>query len=283
MSDTNLTKINPELNKFQSAIKKIRDFASGEDAVKGSENAQMYLPMLPGQRKDPVYGPDDYITYKEYAQVFPAVGRTEESYTGIAFRKPPLIESPDEKYTDDFTFGGQSITEFAKEMFDEVLETYRPGILVDVPETDDSMDEGFVSRKDAEKERPFATLYTTENIMDWDEARVDGELKTTYVKLYETERQPDTEDDFDFDVIERIRVLDIDEDGYYRHRIYEKQDESVVAKLNGTDQGGLLSGNYLLIGEVWPQMQSARMKEIPFFPVSPRGHEWALDYPPMND
>lgn len=291
VTETTLTSINPELDRFKNSIQKCRDFSNGEDAVKSSDKAELYLPMLPGQRKDPVYGPDDYLTYKEYATLFPAVARTEESYTGIAFRKTPIVKTQDEKYTEDFTYGGQSITEFAKELFDEVLETYRPGILVDVPATDVDILEGtvgFVSRRQAEDvQRPFAALYTAENILDWDEQRINGKLTTTYVKLYEIERVPDPNSlssEFDYDTVERIRVLDLDEDGYYRHRIYEKQDETSQDIQSLKRESPLLfTGSYMFVGEVYPQMGGQKMQEIPFFPASPRGHEWALNFPPLND
>jgi hypothetical protein len=278
---------NGNLKKFLPSIMKCRDFSAGEDAVKSSNNSRKYLPMLPGQAKDPVYGPGDYLVYKEYAEVFPGVSRTEESYNGVAFRKKPIIETPDDKYTDDFTLGGQSITEFAKELFDEVLESYRPGILVDIPATDIELNQetGFIPRGSVEdKDRPFATLYTAENILDWDEQRVDGVLKTVFIKLHEVERRINPDDEFDYQMIDRVRILNIDEEGFYQHRIYERQDtESTFFTEASQNPDNIFAGSYLLVATIYPKMQGNKMTEIPFFPLSPRGHEWELDYPPLND
>jgi len=270
MADETLTDINIQLEKFLPSINKTRDFAKGEDEVKNSPNSELYLPKLAGQRKDTTFGQADYDVYKQYAEVFPSVGRTEESYIGIAFRKDPLIETPDDRYKDDFTLGGQSVTEFAKEIFKEVLETNRPVILVDIPSTDES-EEGFISRDDTlTEDRSFATLYSAENVLDWDEKRENGILKTVFVKLKESKRI--IAEDMTATVVDIIRVLDIDSEGYYRVRVY-----------TSTSDEGEENEDYTLSAEIYPEIKGSKMEFIPVFPVSPSGHNWDLNYPPLND
>ena len=60
---------------------------SGEDAVKAA--GERYLPRLDSQSDD------EYFTYRNRASFFNATSRTAEGYSGLIFRRPPFVKTPE--------------------------------------------------------------------------------------------------------------------------------------------------------------------------------------------
>jgi hypothetical protein len=149
-----------------------RDAVEGQGAIKGK--GDRYLPKMNGQTDT------DYKNYLKRALYYNATGRTKQSYSGMIFRKDPIIKIFDKKgkesidfdkkdYFKSITNKGKSLTDLLHDVIDEVIQVNRVGILVDYP---DETEYGSVSAMSkADKERlgwkPVLTKYSTESIVNW--------------------------------------------------------------------------------------------------------------------
>ena len=148
------------------AWSRARDVMSGEDAVKSA--GIRYLPRLDSQ------------TDEEYASFFNATSRTAEGYVGLIFRRPPFVKIPDEKsalaaalaeFRNDADMLGTPLVSYAKNIVNEVVSVGRAGTLIDW--------------EDEVENRVYASLYATENILNWRVERINGRNIPTMVVLYE--------------------------------------------------------------------------------------------------
>jgi len=257
-----LTTLHPELEKYKASYERCNDTADGQDAVKNSENAEDYLPMLTGQKLDGDRGKKLYEVFKEYAYFFPAVGRTIEGYSGLVFRKSPNAEYDNEEILNDITLDGQPLDDFSKEVFEETIKNYRSAIIVEYSE---------------ESKRAYMRMYKTLDILNWKMGYINGVYSVNFVVLQESVSLQDEDKEFEEEVKKQIRVLDIDENGYYRVRVYQKDSDNLTLS-NSTGLDG-----YKIISTTNPMMNSQYMKFIPIFPISPIGQKWGLNYSPIND
>ena len=255
-----LTTLHSQLEKYKTSYERCNDTADGQDAVKSGDNAEVYLPMLRGQKMDGQRGRDLYETFKEYAYFFPAVGRTIEGYKGVIFRKSPSIEYNDQEIIDDITLDGQPLEDLAKEVVEDVVKNYRPAIIVEYSQ---------------ERKRAYMRMYKALDILDWGLGYVNGSYQVNYVVLQEVITKRDDENEFERESLKQIRVLDLDENGNYRVRVYTKPDDGFVV---GTGLDG-----YTLQSTTYPMMNSKNMDFIPIIPISPEGQKWDLKYSPIND
>lgn len=151
--------------------------------------------------------PDEYTSYVSAASFFGATERTLEGLTGLAFYSDPTIELPDglDAFEKDATQDGVPLRQFIESTFEEVMQTARPGVLVDMPPRDPNVR----NRRDEEalQLRPYLTRYTAEQIINWRTARVHGAIALVEVRLKETEQE--IFEEFKVRVRERIRVLEL--------------------------------------------------------------------------
>jgi hypothetical protein len=70
-----------------AAWSRARDVLAGEDAVKAA--GERYLPRLDSQNDE------EYFAYRNRASFFNATSRTAEGYSGLIFRRPPFVRTPE--------------------------------------------------------------------------------------------------------------------------------------------------------------------------------------------
>jgi hypothetical protein len=279
-----LTDTHPLYDTFIPIWLKNKDAVDGEEAVKGCRQ-ERYLPPLVGMRADKLNGKALYGIYLEYANWFNASGRTSDGLRGLVFRKPPVVNVPDEMIDllDDINFRNQTVEGFAKELFSEVLIKNRVGVLVDFPSTDsESMT---IADAEAKNLRPYARKYNAENIWNWREERINNKWQTSWVTLKEVEYEAGT-NEFDSVEVDIIRVLDFSEEGWYRQRVYKKTNElTAVAGINTVDTLGATSSGtgYILEEEIIPKIDGKPLDFIPFVPITGNGIDWDVDFPVLND
>ncbi len=255
MSDS-VDNTGPDYSARESAWAMMRAFAAGRDKVLADDS---YLTRLPG------HDASTYESYTKRAYFFNGTARSIEGFEGLLFRKAPQAEYPPsfDDYRDDLTRSGVSADQFAQRIAGEVLTVARCGVLVDYPTVEV---EGTRAQMSGMGARPYASLYTTESILDWDETVIGAEKVLSQVKLQETYLAQDPDDEFKKEPQERIRVLDLFE-GAYRVRIYVK------------DQ----SKNWALQSEFFPMRNNARMARIPFRFFTPKGSAAKAGKPPLLD
>ena len=195
-----------------------RDVLGGEDSIKAA--GEKYLPKLACQSDE------EYQAYKARAVFFNATARTVVGYLGMIFRKPPFLRLADlpelgtgnpspqpsppggrgssalgkamAEFNNDADMLGTSLYGYAKQVVSEVISVGRCGTLVDW-EGDHEC-------------RAYASLYRTEQILNWRVERVNGRSITTMVVLHEPQGgERNATDMFDSTAGEQIRVLRLDE------------------------------------------------------------------------
>jgi hypothetical protein len=240
------------------------DRAKVRDLLRGREKAVTYIRGLPG------FDPEKATAYRSHAYFLPLVARTSEGMGGLVFAKTPTRNLPTalDPICKDITRTGQDVDRFAEQAFDGLMETHTVAVLVDYPVTPDDMT---VAEAEAKGIRPFLTLYDGDHILA---ARFNGEGEGRYlahVRLVETVEEQDPTDEWAMVSVEQVRVLDLDEAGLYRQRIYRK----------GT---GERSKDWEQYGEtVEPLMSGARLPHLPIYFSTPRDGEPRPGIPPLRD
>lgn len=241
----------------------MRDVVAGNDAV--HKAGEMYLPRLTDQSKG------EYETYKTRAVFFNATARVVDAMEGLVFRKQPTLEVTSiQDIADNITLTGKDLVSFAQDVVKEQLELTRCGVLVDYPTVDTT--NMTAQQAKAAGNRPYAALYTAENIINWRVISVGGNSMLGRVVLREFEEQVDPADEFCIQVIEVYRVLDFDENGAYRQRVW-KSGPSPSGK------GSVMT----LVSTITPRMNGQPMSTIPFVFFGARGNGPEVDEPILND
>jgi len=251
----------PVMQKQVDSWTLVRDFSEG------GQKAKDHIGRLPGH-DDSTYG-----TFKERAYFLGATERTVEGLCGLIFRKPPAFNYPKafDEYKRDITRDGRSVTQLAEEIAEEVITSGFCGVLVDHP----PQGEG-VTKADAETRglRPYARLYRAESILAMQEATRGADRVLEQVRLHEEFYAPDPEDEFSTIANERVRVLSLDEGGYYFVRVYERV----------KTQGGAKAASWEMTQEpFYPTQRGKKLTSIPFRAFSRRGHVSTPPKPPLFD
>lgn len=165
-----------------------RDVVAGEDAVKAGK--EKYLPKLEGQSDD------EYKAYLARGLFYNATSRTIQGTSGAIFRKPTLVE-PENPY----------VEESAQNIVDEILETGRFGLLVDLP---------------ADGGEPYFVGYKAEQIINWRYETIGDEQVLTMVVLEEVYEEADPEDPYVLVEKVRYRELLLNEDAIYQQVVHNK-------------------------------------------------------------
>jgi hypothetical protein len=183
-----------------SAWSRARDVLAGEDAVKAG--GERYLTRLDSQTDE------EYFAYRNRASFFNATSRTAEGYSGLIFRRPPFVRTPEApsaagpvgvakalaQFVNDADMLSTSLFGYAKNVINEVVGVGRAGTLIDWE--GDSEDKAYVS------------IYTAENIINWRVERVNGRNIPTLIVLRECGTAKTAgSDEFVRPGVEQIRVL----------------------------------------------------------------------------
>lgn len=237
---------------------KCRDVMAGQEAVHGKGTA--YLPRLSGQSDT------DYLAYKSRALSYNATRRTLDGLTGLIFRKPPRFDLSRalSAVAADIDLSGLDSQGFAECIVEEVLTVGRVGVLVDHPPL--RSDVKSMAHALNVSQRPFLRLYRAEDILDWRIGQIDNRSQATQIRLREWIELPSPDREFESRSLEQIRVLDLDQSGAYRQRVFRKTD-----------------GTWEEQEEVRPLMNGRPMPAIPFVFFGPKDTSERPERPPLID
>lgn len=250
-----------EYHRFLPMWKKARTAAEGQRAV--HEAGEDFIPKLSGMTDK------EFTAYIRRTLWYNATSRTLEANTGLLFRKDPRMNIPTglEDFVEDVDLDGTTIRDLAEEAAEDLLLTGREGILVDYPNT------GTADLTVAEVEslgfRPFVQVYKAEQIRMVKVRRINNRNVVTMVKL-EEEVDVQGENEFDIQKQKRIRILDLNEAGQYRQRLYIEQE--------GKDGEWIQEGEDIIV-----QRDGAPLNYIPFFFMSSKRKTTRAQKPPMID
>ena len=195
----------PEYDASALDWSRARDVLSGEDAVKAA--GEKYLPRLDSQTDD------EFAAYRKRASFFNATARTADGYVGLMFRRPPFVKVPESNsgvgraladFVNDADMLGTTLAAYAKNVVWEVMGVGRAGSLVDW--------EGGSATGQHFEERAYVSLYSAEQIINWQIGRVNGRNVPTLVVLKEVladghRNTGPAGDEFVPELVEQFRVL----------------------------------------------------------------------------
>lgn len=222
----------------------------GSDAIKAA--GKTFLPPIEAHERSP----QKYHHYLMRALYYNAVARTIEGLAGAVFQKSPQIVVPStaEEFVQDLTQTGVHAELFALHVLEEVLTTGRAGVLVDVP-TDGG-------------DRAYLVLYGAEDVISWRTERISGVEVVTQLVLREQTLEQDPGDDYAYKMVERYRVLKLD-DGRYTQILFEQQ---------GT------SKEWVPVGPpIMPLRRGTPLDFIPFAFVNSTSNSADVQKPPLID
>lgn len=245
-----------------------RDAYKGQKEIK--KNTTTYLPMLGYHREAGEAGKEAYATYLNQAVWFDGTYRTVTSSVGLIFRKPPFVQGGEsvKKYEEDFTVDNRSLNTAAEELVREEVIQGRVGILVSYPDIDTTD----LSQQEVEDQNihAYSAIYKTESIINWRLEKVKGKVVPTLVVLAEEGIPWNTSDRFYTQTTTQYRVLELDEEGYYKQSLYRTT-------------GDLGSTSNLEPSETYyPRMNGEKLSYIPFFPIAPNGIDWEVARSPIQ-
>jgi hypothetical protein len=226
---------------------KCEDCREGQTAIHAG--GKKYLPPLSGQSDA------DFRAYVRRATFYGAMSRTVDAFIGMIMRTPPNIDNYN-SLLDDVINSNQSIYEFTTSVIDDVLVKGFGGILVEhTPQV-----EGVMTLAQAQLmgSRPYLTFFEAKSILNW--RCVKG--NPVMVVLEEEDYVYSSEFEFKEECI--YRVLDLDDQGYYRQRIFKRNERQ--------------PDEFDLIQEIWPLMNGNKITEIPFYFLGDAEH-----LPPLID
>lgn len=247
--DVNLT--NPAAEAFYYHWGLIRDCIAGEYTIK--QRGEAYLPRKSGQSDY------EYNAYKARAKWADYTEQALDALHGMIFRRMPSIEVPEneklKQCLENFDREGHSFYQFASNTCYDNMQTNFGGLILDMPNTEgevlteyDAMQKGL--------DKPFCRYYKAENVRDWGFADINGSQKLSYVIL--REYVDDNAGHLGHEIRPQYRVLDFDDEGFYRVRVY-KEFEVI-------DPQGKASVDYELVGNpILVRINGERLRYIPFW------------------
>jgi hypothetical protein len=160
--------VNADYAFWRNVWRGIRHAMIGEVEIK--RHGAIYLPRMESMDDDQWYA------YLERAVFYNMVYRTVTGLTGAIFRRDPRLLKAGPKLqalTKRISKDGLSMALFTKVVAQEMLSVGRYGVLLDKATSDDPTI------------TPFFAGYTTENILDWTTAEIEGKTELDYILLRE--------------------------------------------------------------------------------------------------
>ncbi len=243
-----VTTTHPQYEEALSGWRKTADLLAGSDALKRS--AEVYFPRLQGHMENDA----SYVRYIEGLVLFNGTERTISALAGSIFRKDPTVVVPArlKPRMDNINGAGESFYTFSKRMVRDVLAFGRYGLLVEAMAPSEDGNSPSLDVRDQAANLPWLAAYDPRDIRCWRTRIVAGAPILDQVILHEC-KQVAGDDEFGFKMVSIYRVLDLDDQGYYRVRLYQEV---------GKDE-------YEQVAEFLPKPRGQRINYIPFVFIGP--------------
>lgn len=223
-----------------------------------------YLRNVGLNEPDKTYGEARQEEYAAGAICYNFTKRTLSGMVGSVMRKDPEQIIPDElEYLLRNCDGsGVGLWQHAQDTLMEIDSVGRGGLLVDAPETGAAtaaeQNEGLLN--------PVIAFYTAENIINWRLKRFGSVNRVVMVVLREVWEYFEADNEFVVKCGEQYRVLDLDEDGKYRQRLYR-------FKAEGGDAEPAVV--------IYPDLGAQLAGKIPFTFIGASNNDASIDDAPL--
>lgn len=236
--------------------KKVRNAVAG-DLISYLRNVGLNEP-------DKKYGEARQAEYEQGAICYNFTKRTLSGMVGSVMRKDPEQIIPDElRYLLTNCDGsGVGLWQHAQDTLMEIDSIGRGGLLVDAPETGAAtaaeQNEGLLN--------PVIAFYTAENIINWRMKRFGSVNRVVMIVLREVWEYFESDDEFVVKYGEQYRVLDLDENGNYRQRLYKFKSEG---------------GDAEPVETIYPELGDQLKGKIPFTFIGASNNDATVDDAPL--
>lgn len=214
----------PDYMKRVRQWKVMRDIIEGADAIKAEGEAYLPAPSTAHE----IYDDYEILQYEAFKARTPFANFTaqiKDCLHGMIENRPAKIEVPskmiEDGILDNIDYQGNSADQFFSDCLDDVLQTARGGILVDLPKVDSGMS---VKRAEELKVRPYTSFYNAESIINWKWKNING-IKTLCLVVLK-ENVDTAEDQFSHTKTDQYRVLALDSNNEYIQLIYKEAKDS---------------------------------------------------------
>lgn len=250
----------PEYKHMLPLWEQCEHLEKGQRAIHAARDR--YLPKLIAEEET------EYLARVKRSDFFNAFYRTVSALAGLAFNKDPDLVMPGaiEPMARDIDLAGTTLFSMAKDAVEDVLEYGRIGLLVDYAQLPENVTA--ISLRDAEDKglRPYVKTYSAPSVINWRTTKFGNRTVLGMVVL--KEERCKAVDEFEEKQETLYRVLDLDDDGWYRQRVFRAKDD-------GTDE--------LVEGPIYPVRNGRKMAMIPFRFVTQNGMTFEVMEPPMID
>lgn len=222
-------------NKYLSQTELVRIILEGGDAIRS--NASKLIP------KPSALDLNEYTNMCNRPSFDNVLDRMLTTFTGLIFSKEPTKEVPNKtlEQLKEMDLTDNTDIDISKKLLKELFVTGRIGALVDVNNTN-PLEPISKAQLETMGIRPYVSLYPSESIINW---RMEN---NTYTLIVLREIQEVQINKFEVEDVVVYRVLELDEDGYYK--------QTIMRELNEVDT---------IESEVYPTQNGQRLKYIPFY------------------
>lgn len=179
-----------------------------------------------GKRFLPKFEAESEVSYKARlasSWLFNGYRKTSRDMTGRVFDKPVEIAdgAPTQvlEWAENIDLAGNDLSTFARRVFEDGLSG--PGvsyIMVDAPSRPEQVTRAQAAAMNL---RPYVVHLRAEDILGWQTKVINNVTTLSQLRIMETVKEPDPEDEFTEHEIEQVRVLDRLDDGV-QVRVYRK-------------------------------------------------------------
>lgn len=252
----NVKTIHRQYQAYAGQWQKIRHALAGD--------LKTYLRDVGQNEPDKVYGRARQQEYEDGAICFNFTKRTLSGMVGSVMRKDPeqIIPRELEYLLTNCDGSGVGLWQHAQDTLMEIDSIGRGGLLVDAPETGAAtaaeQNEGLLN--------PVIAFYTAENIINWRMKRFGSVNRVVMIVLREVWEYFESDDEFVVKYGEQYRVLDLDENGNYRQRLYKFKAEG---------------GDAEPVETIYPELGDQLKGKIPFTFIGASNNDSTIDDAPL--
>ncbi|MAM60851.1 DUF4055 domain-containing protein [Maritimibacter sp. UBA3975] len=215
MTDT-VAKRAPEAEQMVTQAAKGRALLGGTDSMRAA--GETYLPKFESESVE------SYNARLNSSWLFNGFRKTVRDMSGRVFDKPVEIAegapAQIEGWCENVDLEGRDLSAFARDVFIAAMSGSGVSyIMVDAPARGED-----TTRDQAQREglRPYFVHLKSEDILGWRTKLVGNAVKLAQIRIMETVREPDPEDEFAESVVQQVRVIDAPDDGSVQVRLFRK-------------------------------------------------------------
>lgn len=244
----------PDYERLSPKWRRCSDCVDGQDSIHAG--GELYLRRFTNE------GDTEYNRRKKEVDFFNATFRTIAGLSGMAFARDPVVDVPAgiKDMLTDINLAGRSLDDLAKGLVEDALKYGPFGLMVDYPPMPENVTPLTLAAAESMGMRPSIQYYEITSVINWRYVRLGNRTVLGMVVLKEDANI--AEGEFEHKTEARYRVLDLDETGAYRQRVFR-----IDAK--GNDE--------LVEGPIYPLLNGKPLTDLPFKIVGD------IDEPPLID